>query len=527
MRKTFQSKQNHTNKNQNELQQAIQFVQESLNKKYPDYIYKYTFIINQLESQSIPRIKYWLQALNHCTTFIQPIYYQLLETIYQIQLPEDDEIYDIYSELLLNLVTSHPMYLENVLNCLYKRICSNNQHRFALFKTLFGKIQSLIPLSSKILIETIHKNIPNRWKSNDNFICYIDFFIDTFGDEIEIVKSMFYGIIERILVFEMDNQRKKGILECEEIDEVIIDYSKDFNQKLKEEEKDDVENIMNFDVKESMDKQNEIDENEQILNELIQYSFQFIKRMEILFPMNTNKIITLTEFLYEIVFDHYIIRTQFTYYSSLIYFNYCQSTERSLSFLEFLFNQFSKESNSLQKKYLYICHIGSFLSHCKLLSSITIMSYLQQLFHQFIQLNEINQLNENQSNKMKILICQQMFSIFIYRFNEIQIRNDLSTLFEKDGIFTTIIVDQCNPLSNCKKETVDRMISICKDQLNINLHQVFLNYWKFDKPLFVSLSFVDYDPYRLPKNWIPHFIKNYICFPIKKEDEDHFEFYEL
>ena len=422
---------------------------------------KYNFMLQQLRSNEHEKVTIWLQALTQCTTYIQPMHTDLLFTLYNLQLSPSQQFLELYYNLLLHMITANTAFVNGVIHSIFTRIIPENNQLFSFFLSVCQKIITLVPLSIQFFISNFQKCMPNKWKTVQQFTTYVEFFRTSFDMIPQIGEQCLISCIELMISYDTDIQKNSDMFEIDEMDSVTK------------------------------------------LNELLTYILSWIGNI----PQHLEKTLLKT-------FDNLIVKTQFISYTPIIYLFYCSNEERCNTFVSFLLSQIAQSNKNVNSAELYTCHLGGFVSNSAILPASMTNEILEKIGQIF---------SAEKNMTVKILLCQQVFTIINSKIVELETRTDITGLFGSNGVVAKMIVDKCNPFGNCSQRTVKQFINICKSRQLMDPQQLLAENALLVEPLFVSCPLVSYDPYHIPEFWkdqTNHLVIQKTPFELYDEDEE-------
>ncbi|KAL7712274.1 hypothetical protein QTN25_010108 [Entamoeba marina] len=201
-----------------ELGTAIQLIQEAVNLKAMHDSMKYNFLVKQLTGPFSDKIMLWVQALSQCTTLILPCHVELTSTIFNLQIPPAPQIYEFYCSLLLHMVTANTAHVPHVIATFFKRIIPSNADVLQHLTTALKRLLQLVPLSAPLFPSIFIRNLPNRWKDIQEFIHYINYFLNSFPELPELSSTALNSAMERCVLLDSELQKTGDVFDMEEND---------------------------------------------------------------------------------------------------------------------------------------------------------------------------------------------------------------------------------------------------------------------------------------------------------------------
>ncbi|GIY87873.1 RNA polymerase I-specific transcription initiation factor RRN3 [Caerostris darwini] len=504
----------------------IQFIQE---EGEASHAYRLNLVLKAISEGEPTDYLKWIKELKDNILFFNKKNEPLLLHLLGIEwYSKDENFVKLYEELILNLLTAHPLYLKLVLHSVIsvflkvstekESVTEEESKMLQNLHSLLRRINELIPMSW----DTFYAILMNKFPYLQRPPCIILHYIENLLTICSYLPTKRHQILDCIIkrLIEIDVYCSKSMIEKYELERE--EKNQVMGQEMELETSDIKVDQMALPLAHTLDI---------AMNCLFTFFKCFSHDGEKLNWENTKKLYK--EML--TIFDMIVLPTQGSCHVQYLLFYICGlKQELSVGFLDYLWKKVQNPSVPPVLRQISAFYIGSFLSRAKYISINTVTGCFDLMcswIHSYIDTHTSKDIEVHGTFHS---VCQTIFYVFAFRSKELMEMNDGFRYIQSLN-FDRIASCRLNPLRFCDKNIVQNFANIARNYQIAYVYPIIernnrnLLYAGFRSQSEESTAgamipaFFPYDPYLLKrsKHWIE---SQYRVYNHGNKDEDLADF---
>ncbi|GFU55606.1 RNA polymerase I-specific transcription initiation factor RRN3 [Nephila pilipes] len=501
-----------------ERESIVEYVQGDDELSYPARLNSVLKILCCNDSEDALLLK-WLAELKDNILFLNKKNESIIFALLKMEwYNKDDNFVRLYQELILNLVTAHPIYLKHVLYFIIsifvkvgadkEVVTADERKKWQHAHDLSKCITELIPFSQYTFYVALVEKFPYIRSSSSVLLHYIE---------------------NLLTVCSYLSNKRHLILECiiEKLIQIDALCSKDTIEKYEMQKEENL--VMVEDMEEVSNSEEKLNKMAfplaHTLDVIMNCLFTYVKK-ECFFNDGENLNWESTKKLYKeilTIFDKIILPTQGSCHVQYVLFYICGfKQELCVGFLDFLWKKVQNPNVAPVLRQISAFYIGSLLSRAKYINISTVTGCFDLMcnwIHRYIEAHTSRDLEVHGTFHS---VCQTVFYVFAFRSKELLEMKEGHKYLQ--GLnFDRIVTCRLNPLRFCDRNVVQNFASIARNNQIAYVYPVIernnrnllyacfrSNTEEYSAGAMIT-TFFPFDPYLLKrsKHWIDSWYRIY------------------
>ncbi|KZC07908.1 RNA polymerase I-specific transcription initiation factor RRN3, partial [Dufourea novaeangliae] len=437
----------------------------------------------------------FLASVRQCISLLGPVHKLFVETLLQIKWTNRSlEVASAYKSFIEDLICTQIHYAKNVIDNLVEQfkpdendetewevgVCKEEDvQRLKHIHDVLGKILKIVPMSSKLLLQSFKGRFPYIIHGTHMHEVYVYALLQILEYAPQLRSEVLSLIINRLMVLDVNIPR----LETNNEDEDLMDDSSECDSTLGNEN-----NVVEDNDITETDKVHPIAHKLDVCMELI------LKYMHnSCFVEGVLQIESLKSFYFDVlqIFETVILPTHASQYVQYIIFYICSfKTAVAEAFIDWLWRKVSDPNVPSIIRQSSVAYIASFLVTANFVTTGTVKVVqlkLSKWIHDYINMQDYSNCvnDENKAHTVFYSVCQALFLIIAKRHNDYP-DSKKYMLYLQELDLAKIITSKLNPLKACYPEIVHNFAEITRTYQLAYCYTIIENNTRSQLPIFNS-----------------------------------------